>query len=101
MYLTALVRRLVSTCSIRTASPSIHAGSVLTSISPIESGAGGDRRDGPADQLLEVLSLSIQPELAGDDALDVDQIIDQTGDVVDLPGNHVAGARVPCCPRAA
>ena len=32
VYLTALVRMFVSTCSIRTASPSIHAGSVVTSM---------------------------------------------------------------------
>ncbi len=87
---------LVSTCSIRTASPSTHAGSVLTSMLPIQPGVAGERGDRPADHLGQVERLSIQPDLSGDHALDVEQIVDQTCDVADLPRDHVvrAGCRL-------
>ena len=59
---------------------------------PIQPGVGGERGDGSAHDLGQVERLPVQPDLAGDHALDVEQIIDQMGDVVDLPRDHVVRA---------
>ena len=60
-------------------------------------GVAGERGDGPADRLGHVERLSIQPDLSGDHALDVEQIVDQMRDVADLPRDHLvrAGRRLP------
>ena len=44
---------------------------------PIQPGVGGERFGRSADHLGQVEWLSIQPDLPGDHALDVEQIIDQ------------------------
>ena len=77
VYLTALVTMLVSTCSSRTASPSTHTRLGADVDLPIQLGVAGERGDGPADRLGHVERLPIQPDLSGDDALDVEQIVDQ------------------------
>ena len=92
VYLTALVTMLVSTCSSRTASPSTQTGSVLMSMVPIPAGVASDGGDRAADRLGHVDRLPIQPDLAGDDALDVEQIADQVRDVAHLSRDHVMRA---------
>ncbi len=44
---------------------------------PIQPGVAGERGDGAAHRLGHVERLSIQPDLSGDHALDVEQIVDQ------------------------
>ena len=52
-----------------------------------------ERRDRGADGFGHVDRLPVQPDLSGDDALDVEQVVDQMGDVADLPRDDVVGAR--------
>ena len=59
---------------------------------PIQPGIGGERRGGSEDDLGQVDWLSSQPDLSGVHALDVEEIIEQMGDVVDLPRDHVVRA---------
>ena len=101
VYLTALVTMLVSTCSSRTASPSTQTGSVLivdVSIQPVVAGESGD---GPAYRLGHVERLSIQPDLSGHHALDVEQIVDQMRDVADLSRDHLCARGRRTRPRRA
>ena len=98
--MTALVTMLVSTCSSRTASPSTHTGSVLMSMCRSSRASPVNGGDGPAYRLGHVERLPIQPDLAGDHALDVEQIVDQMGDVADLPRDHLVRAASPASSAA-
>ena len=59
---------------------------------PIQPGVAGEGGDRPAHRLGHVERLPIQPDLSGDHALDVEQIVDQMRDVADLPRDHFVRA---------
>lgn len=69
---------------------------------PIVPGVPGEAGEGTPDRLGHVEGMAIQSDLAGGDALDVEQIVDQMREVADLSPDHRTrlGGRAVLCVRA-
>ena len=94
VYLAALVRRLTSTCSSRDGSASTGSGPGPTSTSSAcrrASICGRTDLDGPRDGRGQVERLRAELDLPLGDPRDVEQVVDQAGELLRLPADHLAG----------
>ena len=107
VYLIALVTRLVTTCSMRTASPSTQASSTPQAAgrAPAASPVTCSVRCTRSNDRRQVDRLARQQDLAGDHPAHVQQVVHHVGQVAGLAGDDGAGLggarRCPAAPPPA